>query len=264
VLVAGVVFNFLFAWILISIGFMFGLAAPVGLDLLVENPHTVITTILPGSPAAEAGLKAGDTIIGLSRGEDFAELTPAAISAFIAESSESITFTIERGKEISTKTVAPKEGIIAEKPAIGISMDMIGTVRLNPFRAVWHGLIVTADLTWMTAKAIGVFLAQAITGRADLSQVTGPVGIVSMVRDVQELGYAFLLSFTAIISINLAIINLVPFPALDGGRLLFTIIEAIRRKPISAYVFNMANTIGFGLLIFLMILITVRDVRQIL
>ncbi|MDP2651107.1 MAG: RIP metalloprotease RseP, partial [bacterium] len=250
--------------LLISIGFMFGLAAPVGLDLPVEDPHTVITTILPGSPAAEAGLKSGDTIIALSRGADFSLLTPESISAFIASSEEPLTFTVDRGGQISTKTVTPKEGIVAEKPAIGISMDMIGTVQLNPVRALWHGLIVTSELTWMTAKAIGAFLVQAIVGKADLSQVTGPVGIVSMVGDVRELGISFLLSFTAIISINLAIINLVPFPALDGGRLLFTGIEAIRRRPIPPAIFNTANTIGFALLIFLMILITVRDVRQIL
>jgi len=85
-----------------------------------------------------------------------------------------------------------------------------------------------------------------------------------MVGDVRELGFSHLLTFTALISINLAIINLLPFPALDGGRLLFVGIEAITRRSIPSLIFNTVNTIGFALLILLMILITIQDVRNIL
>src|SRR3990167_8280561 len=97
VLVAGVFFNFLFAWLLISLGFMMGLPAPANLSLPVENSHTVITTVLPDSPAAIAGLKSGDIITSLSRGESYSELTPESASLFIAESSEPLTFIVERG-----------------------------------------------------------------------------------------------------------------------------------------------------------------------
>lgn len=264
VLAAGVFFNFLFAWLLIAVGFITGLAAPVGISLPVDNPQTVVTTVLPGSPASEAGIKAGDTILAVSRAGNEASLSPEEISAFISASTDTLIFRIQRGDETYERMVKPEEGIIAGKPAIGISMDTVGIVRLSPIKAFWHGLTVTGELTWMTAKALGVFLSQAVSGRADLSQITGPVGIVTMVGDVRELGFSFLMTFTAIISINLAIINLVPFPALDGGRLIFVAIEAIRRKPIPPMIFNAANTVGFGLLIFLMILITVRDVRNIL
>jgi regulator of sigma E protease len=264
VLAGGVFFNFLFAWLLISIGFMTGLSAPVGMSLPVEDARIVVTTVLPGSPAAEAGIKSGDAILSVERGGEIAGTSPAEISDFIGISKESLTFTIDRGGTISSVAVEPQDGVIADRPAIGIAMDMVGTVQLSPLKALWHGMVVTLELTWLTAKALTVFIAQAVTGRADLAQVTGPVGIVAMVGDVAELGVSFLLTFTAIISINLALINLVPFPALDGGRLLFVGIEAIRRKPIPVKVFNMANTVGFALLIFLMILITVRDVRNIL
>lgn len=264
VLAGGVFFNFLFAWMLISLGFMTGLAAPVGMSLPVEDARTVITTVLPGSPAAEAGLRSGDAIVSVERGGVESGISPEEVAGFIGESAEALTFTVDRGGEVSQKTVVPEEGVVADRPAVGIAMDMVGTVQLSPLKALWHGMAVTVELTWMTAKALGTFIAQAVTGRADLSQVAGPVGIVTMVGDVTELGFSFLLTFTAVISINLALINLVPFPALDGGRLLFVSIEAIRRKPIPPTVFNLANTIGFALLIFLMILITVRDVRNIL
>ena len=263
VLGAGVVGNFIFAWLLISLGFVVGLPAPAGLSLPINDPQTVITIVLPDSPAELIGLKSGDVITRLSRGEASSELTPEAASLFISQSLEPITFEIDRGGQISTKVVIPKEGIVEGRPAVGISMDTIGIVKLSPLQAVGYGLKTTSELTVMTAQAIGIFIWEALGGRADLSSVTGPVGIVGMVGDVRELGFVYLLTFTALISINLAIINLLPFPALDGGRLLFVLVETITRRPIPPRVFNALNSLGFAFLIFLMLLVTIRDVRNI-
>jgi len=263
VLVAGVVGNFVFAWFLISLGFVVGLPSSAGFSLPVENTHIVITDVLPSSPADTAGLKSGDVIISLGRDGANSELTPDDLSLFISESIEPITFTVERGKEISTKTVIPKEGIVIDRPAVGISMDVIGTVKLSPHKAIWYGLKTTSELTLLTGQAIGTFLFQAVSGSADFTSVTGPVGIVGIVGDTLELGFIYLLTFTALISINLSIINLLPFPALDGGRLLFVVIESISRRPISPRIFNALNTAGFALLILLMILVTLQDVRNI-
>ncbi|MDO8728719.1 MAG: RIP metalloprotease RseP [bacterium] len=263
VLVAGVFGNFLFAWLLISLGFMVGLPAPANLSLPVENPHTVITTVLPTSPAAIAGLKSGDVILSLSRGENYSELAPEAASLFIAESTEPITFMVERGENISTKIVVPEEGIVTDRLAVGISMDVIGIAKLQPHKALWYGLKTTSELTLLTGQALITFFTQALTGGADFSSVTGPVGIVGMVGDARELGFVYLLTFTALISINLTIINLLPLPALDGGRLFFVLIEAVSRRPIPPRIFNALNTVGFALLLLLMLLITIQDVRHI-
>lgn len=259
VLFAGVFFNFLFAWALLSGGLATGLPAPAGLGFPVENEETVITTVIPGSPAAEAGLRSGDTLLFINN----AQLSPEEASEFIANSFAPIEFTVRRGDEISTKTVVAREGILSERQAIGISMELIGTVELPVHLAIFEGLKLTWELTVATAEALGNFITQAVIGRADLSAVTGPVGLVGMVGDVSELGFSYLLTFTALISINLALINLLPFPALDGGRLLFVGIETITRRPIPPRIFNALNAVGFALLIFLMILITVRDVRNI-
>jgi len=263
VLVAGVIGNFLFAWFLISLGFMAGLPAPASISLPVENARTVITFVLPASPAAVAGLKSGDVIVSLSRGEIYSEITPEDASLFISESKEPVTFTVKRGDTISQRTVVPEDGIVADRLAVGISMEVIGTVRLLPHKAIWYGLKVTSELTLVTGRSIGTFIGQAFLGRASLSGIAGPVGIVSMVGDVRELGFSYLLTFTALLSINLSIINLLPFPALDGGRLLFVGIEGISRRSIPPRTYNLLNTVGFALLIFLMLLITAQDVRSI-
>lgn len=263
VLVSGVVGNFLFAWLLISLGFIVGLPAPANLSLPVENTHTVITTVLPLSPAATAGLKSGDVILSLSRGEIHSELAPEVASLFLARSAEPVTFLVERGGEISTKVVVPEESIIKDRLAVGISMDVIGIVKLPPYKALWYGLKTTSELTLLTGQAIGTFILEALSGRADLASVTGPVGIIGMVGDVRELGFTYLLTFTALLSINLSIINLLPLPALDGGRLLFIGIEAVTRRSIPPRVFNALNTVGFALLILLMLVITVQDVRNV-
>ncbi len=265
VLSAGVFFNFLFAWLLISTGFITGIPSPAGLDVPLENPQTVITMVVPGSPAELGGLKAGDSIIGISRNRHMlaGELNPEVVSSFIAESVAPIVFEIKRGETLSTKMVTPAIGIIADRPAVGISMETLGTVHLPIHRALWEGLKTTWQLTFLTAKAIVSLIGQAFVGKADLGSVTGPVGIVGMVGDMRELGLAYLITFTAMLSINLSIINLLPFPALDGGRLLFVGIESITRRKIPARFFNAVNAAGFALLIFLMILITIRDVRNI-
>lgn len=259
VLVSGVVGNFLFAWLLISIGFLSGLPAPAGLSLPVENPETVITVVLPGSPAAEAGIRSGDTLLSINN----APLSPIEAANLITRSSGPLDFIIQRGETISTKVVEPIEGILPGQRAVGISMEVIGTVKLPLHQAIIQGFKVTGELTVATAKALGKFIFQAFGGRADPSSVTGPVGLVGMVGDVSELGFGHLLTFTALISINLCLINLLPFPALDGGRLLFVGIEAITRRQIPARIFNAVNAAGFALLIFLMILITIHDVRNI-
>lgn len=260
VLVAGVVCNFLFAWVLMSFGFMIGMPAPLGLDLPVTNPQTIITTVLSGSPAEALGIKSGDTILTINN----IHYSPESARDLIANTEGSLEFKIKRGEKVYEKTVVPQVGVVEGKRAVGIAMEMIGTVKLGFFKSIAEGWKTTIQITKLTAFALWDFMLQAARGRADFSTVTGPVGLVGMVGDMEELGFSYLITFTALISINLCLINLLPFPALDGGRLLFVGLEAITRRSIPPKIFNTANAAGFALLIFLMILVTIRDVRNIL
>ncbi len=279
VLIAGVSFNILFAWLLISLGFMSGLPASVNSypTAHFNDAKVVITSVLPGSPAAKANLKTGDAIVSMSklcnlgdvqttcdvRDSVFGSNTFKAsdVQDFIAQSdNQPITIKISEGQTTKEIVVTPIIGVVEGKAALGIGLDTIGALRLPIHQAFYQGAILTYDLTKTTAIGLVSFFKNIFIGRADLKQVTGPVGIIGLVGDAAHLGFIYLLSFTAFISINLAVINLLPFPALDGGRILFIIIEAIKRSPIKPKVANTLNTIGFALLILLMLVITFHDV----
>ncbi|MEK7148646.1 MAG: site-2 protease family protein [Patescibacteria group bacterium] len=264
---AGVVFNLLFAWFLISLGFMAGLPYS-GNDskygARVQNLNLTITQVAPKSPAQKAGLKGGDIIVSLVSGENI--LTNPKVPAtqrFIA-SNEEIKLTYLRGIETKTATVRGEEGVVDGRRAIGISMDVIGMLRLPVHEALYVGLSTTASITMAMAVGIIDFFKNIFIGQASFQDISGPVGIVGIVSDASTLGFIHLLSLTAIISINLAIINLLPFPALDGGRLLFLLIESIKRSPIKPVIANAVNGIGFLILIAFMVFITFHDVAKLI
>ena len=265
VLCAGVAINVLFAWFLFSFSFMFGV--PVSVDNNfggdVKDPSLTIIETIDGWPAQETGLKAGDKIKELSSNIGTLELpTLDNVPYFINDSSGEMSIRVDRGGEILEFEIVPKVDDSQSKKMIGINMDMVGTLSLPVHKAIYQGGRSTAEISVLTVKGIAGLIKDAVKGQANISQVSGPVGIIGLVGDASRLGFAYLLTFTALISINLAVINLVPFPALDGGRVLFVIIESITRKPINPKVANTLNTIGFFLLIALMVVITYRDILK--
>jgi regulator of sigma E protease len=268
VLSAGIFFNILFAWFLLSLGFMIGLPfqADNHLNREVLNPVLMITSVVQDSPAHEGGLRPGDSIAELRFEENsLSEVSASAVIEFITSHlNEEITLVFERGGETMSTVVTPRENIWEnqESAAIGVSMDTIGTLRLPLHLAFYEGGRLTIAMTGTIAVALFDFFSQVFTGSADFSQVAGPVGIVGLVGEASEIGFIYLLSFTAFISINLALINLIPFPALDGGRLLFLLIEFIKRSPINPKFANALNMIGFAFLILLMLVVTFHDVLK--
>lgn len=265
VLVAGVGFNIIFAWLLFSFGFMIGMPTSVdGQDLArVENPEVIITGVFPGSPAEQAGIMAGDEVVALSSGDVVdTEVVLEDIPSIIQSTNEPVTFSIERGGELHEIVVSPEE--TDGERSIGVRLATIGTLILPPHEAIWEGLKTTGILTRDVTVGIATLLADAVSGNADLSQIAGPVGIAGLVGDASALGFVYLLSFTAFISIHLAVLNLIPFPALDGGRLVFVLIEKIKGSPVKPQIFQWVNGIGFLLLIVLMIVVTFNDIARLL
>lgn len=267
VLSAGVLMNVIFAWILISLGFMMGL--PVPLDKYENSPNIkdarlVITSVLENSPASKADLKVGDHILLMeTQNRSLKDPIPSLAREFISSNGgKEISVFYKRGDQTGVTKMIPEEGVVSGKSAVGISMDMIGNISLPIHKALIEGGKTTAGLTLGVALGLWDFISGIFSGNADFSQVTGPVGIASMVSDVTDLGLVYLISFTAFISLNLAVINLLPFPALDGGRIIFVIIEAIKGGRINPKYVNALNALGFVFLMVLMVVITFRDITR--
>ncbi len=229
---------------------------------LLKDQNLVITGVVKGSPADLSLFKAGDKIISIdAAGSKLENISPSTVQDFIGtRQGELIKFSIERDGETRDLTVTPKIAESSNHAMIGVSLDTIGVLELPPHQALWHGLKFALSNTRDTAVSFFELIKNTIFGKADFSAVTGPVGIVGVVGDAYHFGFAYLLSFAALISINLAVINLIPFPALDGGRLLFILIEEIKGSPIKPNVANMINAIGFIFLLLLMAVVTFHDI----
>ena len=271
VLFAGIFFNFLLAWLLFSFGFMSGFPmstenVPNGYK--VDNSHLVILSVLPKSPADLSGLKTGDKIISIQSEKDtLSVINPDTLKSFVVSHPGKILEIgyLRGGNTIENIiNITPVDNVNDGKPAIGIAMDEIGTVKLPILTAFWEGMKFDISITKQTVVGLYTLIKEAIQGQGKeaLSSVSGPVGLVGIVGDAYKFGFVYLLSFTALISVNLAIINLIPFPALDGGRLLFLLIEKIKGSRINPKFANTANMAGFAVLIILMLLITYHDVAK--
>jgi regulator of sigma E protease len=265
VLVAGVTFNIVFAWLLFSISFMSGFPSIVTPDNAgqVSDSSVVVTSVLADSPAARAGLKVGDSITMLEITNKAVLGNPSVegVQSFIAaHGTEAITLVVDRKNETLPITVTPATGVSGDKPAIGIAMNLIGNIKLGFFGAIAKGGETVVTMMQEIATGLFGFIGHIFVGKAELNQVAGPIGIVGLIGDATQFGFIYLLGFTAFISLNLAVLNLIPFPALDGGRLLFVLIEGITRRPINPRIANTLNAVGFSLLILLMVVITVSDI----
>lgn len=266
VLGAGVFMNIVFAWILFSVAYLSGMTTIVsGTDAkYVQDEHVIIMAALPNSPALRAGFVSGDQVRAFSvNGATTTGPTVEAIQAAVRDSKgKEITFAVDRNSDSLYIRAIPEKGASGVY-AIGVSMDQAGKVVLPIHLAFWEGGRLTIDMFTGIAANLYTLAHDAVLGKADFSQVSGPVGIARLVGEAGQLGIVYLLSFTAFISLNLAALNLVPFPALDGGRILFVAIEAVKRSPIKPSIANTVNAIGFGILILLMLFVTYRDIHKI-
>lgn len=274
VLVAGVTMNVLLAWLLFSVGFMVGMPTQFGEEEVQQgaDAQLLVTNVLPESPAAGA-LNPSDEILAVSVGEQTIQandraLLPSEVMDVVSGSgNQEVTFRVARHGETVDVTVVPQMGIIEDEPnraAAGFTMALAGTVQLPIHQALYQGGVMTVTMLRDVVVGLVSLASQAVQGEADLSQVSGPVGIVGLVGDAAALGFIYLITFSAFISLNLAVINLLPFPALDGGRLVFVAIESVTRRPIRPAVANTLNQVGFVLLLLLMVIVTWNDVARLL
>ncbi len=253
ILVAGVFMNVVLAWALFSVVFMVGM-----------SQNLVIASVTSGSPAETAGVHMGDVILGAeSAGRTLdAPVTAERFIAFTGGAGDSLELLVKRNGAEERLTLAPRENPPAGEGRLGLELVDMGVSREPFFLSMWHGA--QAAVGGFVAVAVGfaTLISRAFSEPGVLDAVSGPVGVFVVAKAAGALGAAYLLELTAVISVNLAVLNLVPFPALDGGRLLFVLFEKLRGKPLSARVHTWSNAVGFALLIALMVIVTVKDLGK--
>jgi len=242
VIAAGISINFIAGWLLISSVLMIGAREAV-----------VLTQIQPGSPAETAGFWANDVLVGFKDATSFVDFTHA-------QQGKKVSIEVLRGQEKKTIEVTLRKVISENEGPLGAVVSKVGFARLGFFAALWQGFTSSVEGVAEIFKAFGSLLGQ-LFGHANLpSNIVGPVGIFGIAGDLGKLGFVYLMQLLAMISLNLAALNAIPFPALDGGRILFLIIEKIKGSPLHPKREMYANVISFGFLLLLMVIITGRDI----
>lgn len=244
-LFAGPLMNFILAIVIFII---------IGLLQGVPSDKAQIGEIVPNSPADTAGLMAGDEVLEIdgkivTDWRDFTEVVRASAN-------KEIDLVVLRDGEREQLVITPKE-IVIEGESFG-QVGVLHAYEKSFFKAITHGL----NLTYETTKLVVVNLMMLITGQLSLDVLSGPVGIYDATDQIVQSGFMNYLMWTAMLSVNLGIINLVPLPALDGGRLIFIGIEAVRGKPIDPQKEGIVHVIGFMLLMLLMIVVTWNDIQR--
>ncbi len=259
-LAAGVTMNIILAWVLLTIGFGIGIPQPMEdamPGMTVKDRHVQIVQVMPGKPADKVGLKPGD--IFLQVGElDNPELK--AMQDYVdAHKNETINIKIKRGEEIFTKEITTFIYEDTGKGGLGVAIVDAGLVSYPWHKAIWYGFLATGAYLKEILFAFYLLFKGLFSGAAVGEALSGPVGIAVLTGQVAKMGFAYLLNFTAVLSLNLAIINILPIPALDGGRLLFLAISKIIRRPLSQKYEQLAHTLGFVALMILVVLVTIKD-----
>lgn len=261
VLVAGVSMNVLLAWIIFSGMFFVGTPSVIAPGVTpVGKTELTVLEVREVSPAARDGIQVGDVIEKVSYDQGIlTQPTPDGFIQFIQAIPDQtpVTLTILREGVPQTITTAPTFGIIPDKVALGVSLERVGDVPGLPF---FTSLAQGAHMTVSTLRDTAKGFQQLFTGVLGLDHVSGPIGLTKVIGSAERIGAHAVWMLIAMISLNLALINILPFPALDGGRVLFVLIETItRRKLPSSFVF-WVNTGAFILLIGLMVIISIKDV----
>lgn len=250
--VAGPIFNFILAFIFSAI-----IVASIGSDL------PVIGVVGEGSAAEEAGLMAGDEIVELN-GKKIHLFREISLEAMLNEG-EAVNIVYKREGQSQAATLTPKYSEKDGRYFYGLA-PQAGYTKFNPLGVMEYSFYEVKYWIDTTMKSLGML----VTGKAGVKDLSGPVGMVDAVdtlyteskQDGAFYVWLNMLNFAILLSANLGVLNLIPFPALDGGRLLFLIIEAIRKKPIPPEKEGIFHFVGFALLMLLMVVVMYNDIAR--
>ncbi len=267
VIASGVIMNALLAYALTVVLLVAGV--PQNLSHLphnatVTNAHVEIVGLLPDAPAQQAGIPAGSTIMSIT------SISPSSIELIQNEirshADQPIIIDVRdsQGKD-HQYTITPTT-LSVDPPVVGIGVQLaaVGTVSYSFIPAMGYGAQIVAGQASMIFTSLGRLVKDLVVGQQLPKDIAGPIGIAVLVGEATRSGWSSLLSLIAILSLNLAVLNVLPIPALDGGRLAFLAVEAVLRRPMRVRLEAMIHQVGFVLLLGLILIITLHDIRTFL
>lgn len=254
VLSAGVLVNLLVAFLLFSS--LFAIGTP---------QQTIIKEVIEGTPAAESGLRANDIVVALRVGDT--RVSAPDMDSVVAllqqrQPDEEVVFEVVRGNGVEEIFVGNHIDASGEAGPVGVALGSLGVERVPWYQVPWYGALATYSVLVGTFAAFGEVIGQGIGSGTVPEGVGGPVGIANVVIELRDFGWLFFAQLMGIISLNLALLNSIPFPALDGGRMLFVLIEKIKGSPVNRRVEGLVHMGGFALLIALIVLVTFNDIKN--
>lgn len=257
IIVAGVVMNFLLGAAAFSLVYSL-----VGIPEKVD--YVTINAVVPGSPAQESGLNQGDKLVSVD-GVEVSQINEFVAAMEEKKGREVVLEVASREKGKRVVKLTPRQDPPEGEGALGVLIsnydNIFYPIWQMPFRGAWVGI--KEAISWGEAMVVGIWmmLVQLAT-QGTAPAVAGPVGIYKITASVSEQGFLALIKFTGILSINLAVINILPFPALDGGRLAFIFLEKAIGRKVKPKIEYWINLTGMAILITLMIALTLREVLE--
>ena len=270
ILVAGVAMNAIAGWALFTGALHAGIPRVVEAAEPDQSVRLLVADVVAGSPAASAGIAPGDEILAMrdAKGVELVALTPEAVSDFVrARGGTAIVVSFLHAGATTTASIIPAHAVIpdaAGRPAFGVALALVSDESLPWGQAAKEALTSTGNAFRTVAGSLWTMLKDTLRGAPDLSEVVGPLGLVQVVGAASQNGLGNILALAGFISINLAIINLIPIPALDGGRLVLLGIEAVRRRNAPRLAVQILNVFGILLIALLMITVTYNDIVRLL
>ena len=220
------------------------------------STSTTIPEVIEGSPVAVAGIKAGDKVISIN---DKSTKTLDDLQLYLTLSNnEETKIVVSRNNKTYTYNVVPLTGDEATEAGYSYGIQYNNTLEKGLIKSLQYTFIKFYSIS----RQVFITIKELFLGGVKLNQLSGPVGIYSVVDSTKSAGFYSILNLIALLSINVGIMNLIPFPAFDGGRILFLIIEKIKGKPVKMETENLIHTIGFFFLLALLLYVTVNDILR--
>jgi regulator of sigma E protease len=254
VLAAGVAMNFVLALIVLTAAFMIGTEAPAGIVRVEE--------VAAGSPAAAAGIQAGDVVRTID-GRTITR-TGELVSYVYGHAGKEITIVLDReGRTVGPLVMTPRAEPPEDEGPLGVRLSEVTSppTALSPPQAFNQALRLTGDVVVQIAELPGQLFARP-AGQPGPPPVGGPIEILRVTALVSQAGLAAFLKLVGVISVNLGVLNIIPFPGLDGGRLFFVLVSAALRRRLSPQVEAAIHAVGFLLLLLLLVVVTFNDIRR--